>query len=116
MSTPRIISETQITMAEVRDEIAKIKSRSKDAELGFRVQKTEEYLNSFTKLSTKDTLALKKDIEDLGIPRLASVCVVKLCDLLPETVDEVKVMLQGYSVTITKENMQKIVECVKKYV
>ena len=113
MASSKIISEQPALMAEVKEELEKIQKR--DTEQGFRAQKTLEYLNTFAKLSLKDAHALKKEIEDLSIPRLAEAYVVKIVDLLPETVDEVKVVLQGYAVTVTKENMQKIVDCVKKY-
>jgi DNA-directed RNA polymerase subunit F len=35
---------------------------------------------------------------------------------LPRTVEDLKVILQGYTITLTKDNMQKIVDEVAKIV
>ena len=113
MTRPIIVSEKPISMPEVKDEIAKIKKR--DTELNFRSSRTEEYLNVFAKLSGKDAADLKAKLEKLNIPRLGEEHIVKIIDILPNTVEELKVVLQGYPLTITKENMKKIVDAVAQF-
>jgi len=114
MTKPTIISEKPITMAEVKGQIAKIKKR--DKELNFRSSRTEEYLNVFVKLENKKAEELKKKLAKLGVPRLGDEHIVKITDILPKTVDELKILIQGYPLTITKENMKKIVDAVKEFV
>jgi DNA-directed RNA polymerase subunit F len=111
MATPTIIKEEPLSMGQVKEEIEKIKKR--DKELGFRTVRTEEYLQSFVK---KDTAKLVETLKKLNIARLKDEYIVKIADLLPTTVDDLKAVLQGYTVTVNKDNMAKIVEEVKKFV
>jgi len=105
-----IIKETPISMGEMKAEVEKIKKR--DKELGFRTQRTDEYLQSFAK---KDSLKLLEGLRKMEIPRLKEEHITKIVDLMPKSVDDLKVILQGYTVTVTKENMAKIVEEVAKH-
>ena len=108
-----IIFETPISMADVKQEIKKIKKR--DEELNFRAVKVEEYLDTFTQLKKKDADELKKALEKLEIPRFKDVHIIKIGDMLPANVDDLKMLLQGYTITVNKENLEKIVSTVKKY-
>ncbi len=106
-----IISEKPISMGDLKKEIEKIKKR--DKELNFRALRTEEYLQHFTIL--KDLDDLSKKLESLKIPRLREQHIVKIIDILPKTVDELKVILQGYTITVNNENLKKIVDTVNKF-
>ncbi|MBU0758039.1 MAG: hypothetical protein KKF44_08260 [Nanoarchaeota archaeon] len=110
---PEIISESPVTIYEVEKEMKKIKKR--DGELNIRTKKLEDYLNNFAVLKQKDAEALEKEIIDIKIPRLRDTHVKKIVDLLPETADELKVIFSGSPLTITKENIKKIIDLVKKY-
>lgn len=114
MGKAKVIEQKPITMAELKEEIEKAKKKAE--EQGFRAQRTEEYLNSFVKLSAKKAQEMEEAIEKLKVPRLSAEHIVKIVDIKPETVDELKVVLQGYPITVTKENMGKIVEAVKKHI
>ena len=110
MSAPKIIKETPLSMAEVKKEIDKIKKR--DKELGFRTLRTDEYMQQFV---TEDGIKLIDILKKLKITRLKEEYIVKIVDLLPQTVEDLKVILQGYTVTVTKDNMKKIVDEVNKF-
>jgi DNA-directed RNA polymerase subunit F len=112
MTRPEVLSEEPMTMSELKGEVERIKER--DGELGFRGNKAEDYLNTFVKLSFKDTTKLIEDIKGLKIPRLGEDIVLKVVDILPKNVEEMKIVLQAYHVTVTKENMQKICDAVAK--
>ena len=109
MSAPKIIKEVPLSMAEVKEEIENIKKR--DKELAFRTARTEEYLNFFV---TKDSIKLVEALKKLDITRLKDEHIVKIADLMPKTVDDLKFILSGYTITLTKDNLSKIVEEVKK--
>jgi DNA-directed RNA polymerase subunit F len=111
MSTPNILKETPMCMAEVKAEIDKIKKR--DKELSFRTNRTDEYLQQFV---NKDSVKLAEGLRKLKIPRLKDEHIAKIADLMPKSADDLKSVLQGYTVTITKDNMNKIVDEVKKVV
>jgi DNA-directed RNA polymerase subunit F len=110
MANIETISETPITMAELKDELKRIKKR--DGSLNFRAEQTEDYLGQFAILGEKDAKALAKKLEDLSIPRLKSDHIVKLVDICPTNQDEVKMVLQGYALTVTKENIKKIADTI----
>lgn len=114
MVKPQIIEEKPISMVELKQEIDKIKKR--DEEPGFRVNKTEEFLNQFVKLDKTKEAEIKKRIEAIGIPRIKPEHINKIVDLLPAFPEEVKLLFQGSIITITNENAKKISDTVKEYV
>jgi len=113
MARPEVLKETPITIVELKEEIGKIKKR--DGELNFRATKTEEYLEQFVSLSQKKTEELKEKIEKLAIPRLKDEHIIKIIDLMPANVEVLKVLLQAYTITVTQENLKKIVGVVQDY-
>ncbi len=90
--------------------------KKRDGELNFRAGKTEEYLNYFATLKAKEADELAQKIRDLEIPRLKEEHIIKIIDLLPDDIEEVKLTLQGYPLTVTKENIKKIADVVSKYI
>ncbi len=113
-SKPNVIEETAIPMYELKESLAKIKKR--DGELNFRAQKTEEYLNTFVTLGPRKIRELKKEIEELKIPRLKPEHIYKIIDIMPSDVESLKLVLQGFIVSISQDNMKKIVSVIKKYI
>ena len=109
----KLISETPITMAELKEDLKKIKER--DKELNFRANKTEEYLNMFSTLDADKARELMGKIKKLDIPRLKDEHITKIVDLLPVSADEVKSIIQGYTVTVNNDNLKKISETVADY-
>lgn len=110
----KIINENPITMAEVR-EYLEAKKKSKK-ELNFRENKSSAYINSFVKIKDKDAEALKKELETLDIVRLKDKHIVKLVDMLPKTLDELRMILSGDEITLKTEDLNKISDIIKKYV
>jgi len=113
MSSFKIISETPVTMAELKEDFKRIQKR--DEELGLRSGKTLDYLNLFVEIKSSEAKELYKKIEDLGIPRLKPEHIVKVIDLLPGTVEEVKTIFSGQPLTINNDNCKKLVDAVKDY-
>lgn len=100
-------------MVEIKKELELIKTR--DGELNFRANKTEEYLQHFIELGPKKFEELKTKLEELNIARIKPVHIIKIADVMPETVNELKVIMQAYPVTIKSEDLKKIVDVVKGY-
>ncbi len=113
MVKPEIISEKPISIAELRKEIDTIKKR--DTELNFRSGRTEEYVNNFSFLSKTKEDELIKKLNSLDIPRLKEHHIVKIVDILPKTADDLKLILQGYTVKVSNENIKKIVSVIKEF-
>lgn len=106
------ITQTPVSLAQMKEEIEKIKQR--DTTLGFRAAKTEEYLSYFS-LDAKKAEELTKKIEALEIPRLKVEHVMKIVDLCPTTVEELKLILQAYTLTITQDNVKRIQAILDEY-
>lgn len=113
MSSSTILEEKPINLVELKEKLEKIESR--DKELGFRATKTKEYLKKFSKLEKKETKELTEKIIKLNIPRLKDRQIVKIIDLLPTSLDELKTIFAGETTTVTPENMQQIINVVKEY-
>jgi len=113
MSKPEILEKTSMNVVALKHELATIKKR--DGELTFRGNKTEEYLNDFSKLSKKNAEELIKKLNELGITRLKDNYIHKIIDIMPASVAELKVILQGYTLQVSNADMEKIMGVVKEY-
>lgn len=109
---PKIQEELPISIYELQKEMKKIRKR--DGELAIRAGKTEEYINQFTFLKQKEVDELEKALMKLNVPRLKDYHLKKILDTLPRSTEELKIIFQGYTLTINKENIQKIVAAVNK--
>ncbi len=105
-----ILSETPISAYQLKEELEKIKKR--DKELNFRAAKTGEHLNSIG--TTKNLDSLYEQISKLDISRLKDQHIRKILDIMPKSVNELKVVMQGYTVSVTNENMKNIVDLINK--
>lgn len=113
MSKPVILGEKPMTMAELKEELKNVRKR--DNTLNFRAEKTEEYVNQFVQLKEKEAKELFNKIDELKIPRLKEEHIVKLIDILPLTLDDVKLVLQGYTITVSKDNLKRISDVIQEF-
>ncbi|MFH1916910.1 MAG: hypothetical protein ABIJ21_06640 [Nanoarchaeota archaeon] len=113
MTGPEVIERVPMNLVQVKEELTKIRKR--DGDLDIRGTKTEEYSQNFAALSKKDAEDLYAKLEKLNVPRMKDIHIHKLIDMLPGTVPELKVVMQGYSITITAENMKKIVDTIESF-
>ncbi|MBN1156530.1 hypothetical protein JXA85_02875 [Candidatus Woesearchaeota archaeon] len=113
MFAPKVIEEVPVSMGELKEELERIKKR--DTELSYREGRTEEYLSHFHMLSAEKREELKKKLEGLNVPRIRDIHILKIIDIMPKTVEDLKMIIQGYPITVNNENMKKIVETVLKF-
>jgi len=113
MSSVKLVNEKPVSLAELKDKLEEIQKR--DEQLSFRGNKVKDYLNKLVKLDSKKSQELVKKIESLEIPRIKDRQIVKVVDVLPSDLEDMKALMTGETTTITDENMQKIVEAVKEY-
>lgn len=113
MSKPTLLEERPINMVELKEELARIKKR--DHELGFRANKTSEYLSSVVAIKKKKAQDLYEKLEKLNVPRMKDIHIHKIIDLLPSSVEELKTIISSYTLTVNSENMKKIVSIVAEY-
>ena len=111
MADMQIVSENPINIYQLKKELENIKKR--DKELSFRANRTEEYLNQIAVHKNADELFNK--LMGLNIPRLKEQHVHKIIDINPTTINDLKVVLQAYTVTINNESMKKIVDVINEF-
>ena len=107
----QILEEKPLDMVEMKDELTSIRKR--DGELNFRANKTEEYLNHFAKASGKKNQEQMEAIAKLNIPRLKETHTAKIVDLQPGNLEQLKAVLQGYVLSVSDDNLKKIVNVLK---
>jgi|TARA_B100001964_G_C14194530_1_gene582694 DNA-directed RNA polymerase subunit F len=107
-----IISETPISTYQLKEELEKIKKR--DKELNFRAAKTEEHLEHLELSKNADSLFDK--ISKLNISRLKEQHITKIVDIMPSTIKDLKVVMQGYTISINNESLKKIVDAVNGFI
>lgn len=111
MPSEQILSEEPVTMSELKKRLES--NQKRDTDLNFRANKTLEYLQQT--VSSKNAPTLFKKLMELNIPRLKDVHVAKIVDVMPGSVEELKMVLSGYIVTVNQENQKKILGVVDEY-
>ena len=104
-----VIEKKAVSLSFVKKELAKIKEPNYEQKL------TKEYVNKFSKLNWGDTQNLIKDMEAADVPRFKEKNIIKLIDIMPETADELKALMAKETITLSKENIQKLLEILNKY-
>jgi DNA-directed RNA polymerase subunit F len=110
----KIISQMPINTSELHTEMKRIKAR--DTELGFRAQKTIDYLESLNVLDVKKAKELMDKLVKLEVPRLRDIHFHKMIDVMPTNAKDVKTALQQYNLTVSQENCKKIADVVAEFV
>lgn len=106
-----IISKKSLSLSEIKEKLDEIKKR--DKELNFRGKKVNEYLNVVT--GKKDNKELRKDLENLGITRLNEYHITIIMNIMPVDIDSLRTILSGENLTLKQEDLEKILDAVKKY-
>ncbi len=111
MGDMQVISEMPINSYQLKKELERIRKR--DGELNFRANKTEEYLSQ--SLEANDADELFDILIKLNVPRLKEQHIHKIIDVMPVTVNELKVILQSYTITINNDSVKKIVDSINEF-
>ncbi len=113
MAELKIVEEKPICMADLKEDIKEIKKR--DEELGFRTAKVAEHLDILKVLKPKEAEEIFAKIQKLNIPRFKDIHIYKIIDLMPANMVELKNITQGYGLTATNDNLEKILEIMAEY-
>ena len=108
MANPEVVSEAPITMAEVGECLKKVKRE----DLGYRAAKTLEYIEQIHTPEAKKVKDTAEKLIKLDIPRLKENHIIKIVELAPKTPEEVRLVLQGYLISVSNENVKKIVDVI----
>lgn len=113
MSNLELIEEKPISLQSLKDKLDEVKKR--DKELNFRGKKTEDYLNTVSKVISKKAVEIEKTLVSLGISRLRDKHIKKIVDIQPRDLDSLRAVLSGENITLKNEDLEKIVQTVKHH-
>ena len=110
MANPQFIEENPLALVDVKDIFVKIDKR--DKELNFLSNKCKEHLDGFVEISTSKKEEIHKKLVDLNLTRIKEEHIAKIIDFLPRNADELKVVLQGFNLTLPKKDQDEILKVV----
>jgi len=105
-----IIDNRPVTMAEAKDIVLE---RENDKELSYEQKLASEHLKKFTKLKASEAKKFVGDISE--VLRMSSETLVQIVNLIPKTPDELRLIFAREKFSLKEEEVQKILEIVKKY-
>ena len=114
MVNPQFVEEQSITLSSVKKIMSTIEKR--DEELNYRSGKAKDYLENFTFLSEAKQKELKEKLEGLDLTRLKAEHITKISDFMPETIEDLRTVLQAYPLSMPKKDEEAIVKVVKEFV
>ncbi len=106
----RIISKTPLTIAEVKETLDDLE---KKGELSGSQQKIKDFATRFNKFNKDSPAKLIKELKSADIPRMTDEAVVEIANILPTTEGELNTIFAGKHITVTKENLKKILDIIK---
>lgn len=113
MANPQFIEQKPVSLIEVKETLTEIEKR--DEELNYLSNKAKEYLDAFVNLTLKEKEELHKKLIDLNLTRLKEEHIIKIIDYLPEDVEDLKVLLQAYPLSMPKKDQDAIVKAVSEF-
>ncbi len=114
MPSPQFVSETPLALAEVKHSLHSLEQR--DGSLNFLSNKAKEQQELFVSLPLEKKNALYAKLSGLNLTRLKEEHFCKIIDFLPKDLEQLKVVLQSYPLSLPKKDQESIVEVVKEFV
>ena len=106
----KIISVKPVPMAEAKEILEK---REKGSELGYEQKLAAEHLKKFTKLKPAEA---RKFIEELnGILKMSPETLATITNILPQNTDELRLIFAREKFSLKEDEINKVLETVKKY-
>jgi len=111
-----VIAEKSVTLAEVKNIFKDKKKEYEDAgkELFYEQKRAYDHASKAAKLGVKDARKLIEEVKALGLS-LSEDQIVKIVDLLPETVDDVRAIFAKERFKYTEEDIKRILDAVAHY-
>ncbi len=111
-----IIDEVDIPLADVKKILmAKEKAyKAEGREMLYEQRRALEHAKHALKLNFRDTHLLMKKLMELGL-ELTDEQIVKICDLLPETVDDVRAIFAKERFKYDEDSIKKILDTIAQY-
>ncbi len=114
MTAAKLIESKPVSLVHVK--VALDQMQKRDSELGYRATKVHDFLESFPPvLSSKQPDELCKKLEQLDLTRIKEEQIMKIIDFLPKSVEELRVVLAAYPLSLPKKDQDAIVGVVGEF-
>jgi DNA-directed RNA polymerase subunit F len=106
----KVIEAKPVGMPEAKEILS---SREKKKELSYEQKLALEHLNKFTKLKPTEA---NKFLEELsGILRMSPETMVQILNIMPKNADELRMTFAREKFSLKEDEINKILEVIKKY-
>ena len=95
--------------------LAEVKEKLEKQEETDRIKQISDYLKKFSKLDYKEAIELQEELRKLDIAKLRERHIVKITDLLPEDAEDLHKIFVGEDVGLDQNEIEKILNVVKKH-
>lgn len=110
MDSFEVVDEKYVPLATVKEILKKVKNPT------FEQKQAYQHARNFSKLKESEAQKLMEELKALEIRKLKDDMIVKIVDILPETAKELKSIVSISKVSFKQDEIEKILEIVKKYV
>ncbi len=104
-----VIEKREVSIAKAKEILAKVKNQNYEQKHAF------EYASKFAKTSSEDAIKILEELRESGIPRIKNRHLKKIVDLMPKKADEIKVILAKEDLTLSKGDIETILDILAKY-
>ncbi len=108
----KTVSKEPIPVAKVKDILQEF---SEENELGYEQNLTLDHVSSFSKLTQEDSLKLIEELTGAFDGKITEKIAVHIADLLPQDLDDMRLLFAKERVSLNKEEMEEILNIVGKY-
>jgi DNA-directed RNA polymerase subunit F len=111
-----VLGEKPVTLAEVKSILKKKEDEyvQSDIELSYEQKRGLEHASKFMKIDSKESGELAEKLGGIGL-ELSEERIVKIIDLMPESVDDVRAIFAKERFKYTEEDIKKITDLVAQY-
>ena len=105
------VNETKpVSMIEAKEILS---SREKRKELSYEQKLALEHLNKFTRLKPEEAKKLSEELS--SVLRMSQETLVQILNFLPKNPDELRMIFSREKFSLKEDEMNKILEIIKKY-
>jgi len=105
-----IKNKEEISLAEVKALLAK-----EDEDESKQIKDILAHIKKFVDLSPEKAKKMKEELKELDIIKIGNRHIAKIIDLLPDDAESLRKILSGEEVSLDENEINKILEVVKKY-
>jgi DNA-directed RNA polymerase subunit F len=106
----KVIETKPVSMTEAKEVLS---SHEKRKELSYEQKLALEHLNKFTKLKPEEAKKLSEELS--SVLRMSQETLVQILNFLPKTPDELRMIFSREKFSLKEDEINKILEIVKKY-